>query len=265
MSRMLRCAGIVFVVTAALAASGCGEGDAPATAKGAAQVGAEEIPKGDAGRRMYFEKRCKDGHYGLCGELGLMWERGWGGAKDKAKADEYYRLACDFAVVTSCQALGTELSPEKELEVLGKKCAAGSAFACNNQGQLLLTGTGVPADPAKARPLLETGCAGGFATACRALSGIWGNGVGVTKDAAKQQEYKAKSEALDAATNALEVKYFHVPPRDKLPVGHASEELIRSLKGDNASQDEMNKKLMEGAAKKLGGILGKDAGVEPKN
>jgi TPR repeat protein len=212
---------------------------------------------------MYFEKRCKEGHYGLCGELGLMWERGWGGEKSKAKADEYYRKACDYAVVDSCLALDIELKPKQELEILDKKCASGSAFACNNQGQLLLTGTGVTTDQGKARPVLEKGCAGGFASSCRGLATIWGNGLGVAKDEAKQKEYQAKAQELDAATRALEAKYFHIPPHDQLPVGHASPELIQSLKGDKAAQDDMNKKVLEGTAQKLGVILGKDGGVEP--
>jgi TPR repeat protein len=257
------CAGIAIAFTAALAASACGNKD-DSTGSGAVQAAPDAIPKGDAGRRMYFEKRCKEGHYGLCGELGLMWERGWGGAKDKAKADEYRRLACDFAVVDSCTALGVELTPDMELGILDKKCAAGSAFACNNQGQLLVTGTGVAADPAKARPLLEKGCKGGFPSSCRALSNMWGQGLGVTKDEAKQKEYKAKADALDAEISALEAKYFHIPPRDQLPIGHASQGLIQSLKGDKAAQNEMNEKILESAAKKLGATVDRDAGPEPK-
>ena len=257
------CAGIAIAVTAALALSACGGED---DKKGAGAVTAEsdEIPKGDAGRRMYFEKRCKEGHYGLCGELGLMWEKGWGGDVDKAKAKEYRQLACDFAVVDSCSALGIELSLEKELEILGKKCAAGSAFACNNQGHMLLTGTGVAADPAKAKPLFEKGCAGGFPASCRGLANIFGNGLGVTKDEAKQKEYQTKAAALDAEIAALEVKYFHIPPRDQLRVGRPSEGLIKSMRGEKTEQDELNKKMLEDATKKLGVIVGADAGTGPK-
>jgi TPR repeat protein len=258
------CAGIAIAVTAALAVSACGNKD-DSTGAAAAAAEPDAIPKGDAGRRMYFKKRCKEGHYGLCGELGLMWEKGWGGAKDKAIAAGYRRQACDFGVVDSCTALGIELTPEQELEILDKRCVAGAAFACNNRGQLLLTGTGVAADPVKARPLLEKGCAGGFPSSCRALSNIFGQGLGVTKDEAKQKEYKAKADALEAEIGALEAKYFHIPPRDQLPVGHASEGLIQSLKGDQAAQNEMNKKILESAAKKLGDTIGKDAGPSPKN
>ena len=38
-------------------------------------------------------------HAGLCGELGTMWEKGYGVPKDRKKADEYYRLACDQALM----------------------------------------------------------------------------------------------------------------------------------------------------------------------
>jgi TPR repeat protein len=249
---------------AGLSAPACG-GDDAKTGDAVSQGAADEIPKGDAGRRMYFEKRCDEGHYGLCGELALMWSKGWGGDKDKAKADAFYRKACDFAVVDSCAALGIELTPEKELEILAGKCAAGSAFACNNQGQLLLTGTGVAADPGKAKGLLEKGCAGGFASSCRGLANIYGYGLGREKDETKQKEYRAKAAAIDAETAALEVKYFHIPPRDQLPVGRPAPWLAKELKGESPEQQELNQELVEDAAKKLRAALGADGGVAPKD
>jgi TPR repeat protein len=258
-----RYAGFMLAASAAFALTACGKG-AASTGAGAPQAESDEIPKGDAGKRMYFEKRCKEGHAGMCGELGLMWARGWGGAKDKAKADEYHKMGCDFAVLDSCKALGIEMTPQQELEILDKKCAAGSAFACNNQGQLLLGADQlVPADPAKARPLLEKGCAAGYGASCRGLAHIWGEGLAVTKDEAKAKEYGAKAEAADAAVRALEAKYFHIPPRDQLPVGHASKAFIDSMKGDPA-QDEMNQKAIEAAAKKAAEALGKEKAAEPK-
>jgi len=260
-----RYAGFMLAASAAFALMACGKGDA-STGAGTPQAESDEIPKGDAGRRMYFEKRCKEGHAGMCGELGLMWERGWGGDKDKAKANEYYKMGCDSAVLASCSALGIELTPQKELEILDKKCAAGSAFACNNQGHLLLGADGlVPADPAKARLVLEKGCAAAYGASCRGLAQIWGTGVGVTKDESKAKEYIVKAEAADAAVRALEAKYFHIPPRDKLQVGHASQAFVDSLKGDKAAQDEVDAKAAEAAVKKAADAIGKGQPDEPKN
>jgi TPR repeat protein len=244
---MIRSSRLVRLAVAALAglsASACGSDDAK-TGDAVSQGAPDVIPKGDAGRRMYFEKRC--------------------GEKDKAKADAFHRKACDFAVVDSCVALGIELTPEKELEILGGKCAAGSAFACNNQGQLLLTGTGVAADPAKAKGLLEKGCAGGFASSCRGLANIYGRGLGVTKDEAKQKEFQTKAAAIDAETTALEVKYFHIPPRDQLPVGRPASGFAEALKGENPEQQALNQKLLDDTAKKLKAALGADGGVGPKD
>jgi TPR repeat protein len=257
-----RYAGFALAAGAAFASMACGKGDAP-KGDAAVQADPDEIPKGDAGKRMYFEKRCKEGHAGLCGELGLMWDRGWGGAKDQVKAKEYYKMGCDFAVLTSCEALGVELTSEKALQILDQKCAAGSAFACNNEGHVLLNGADVAADPAKARLLLEKGCAGGYAASCRGLAHIWRDGVGVAKDEAKAKEYDAKGDAAEAAVNALEVKYFHIPPRDQLPVGHASQEFIDSIKGSDPAADEMNKKVLEDAAKKAAEEIGKEKAAEP--
>jgi hypothetical protein len=252
MRRTWRWAGILLAAGAATAAAACGDED-PAKPAGGSAVDPQEIPKGDAGKRMYFEKRCKEGHIGMCGELGLMWEKGWGGAKDKAKADVYYKQACDFGVFESCKALGVELKPAEELERLQANCAKGSAFACNNAGALLLGADQlVPADPAKALPALEKGCAGGFAASCRGLARMYGKGIGVTVDEGKAKEYAAKADAAAAAVDALEAEYFHRPPRDELPVGRPSKAFFDSMKGDKADQDALNQKVLDDAAKKAG-------------
>jgi TPR repeat protein len=248
MRRIWKATGAAILAAGLLATSACNGGNgsqaelAKKNAVAAAKAEAEKIPVGDAARRLYFEQACRDGRAGLCGELGQMWERGWGGPKDKKKADEYYKLACDRAVVDSCTAIGITLTPEKELEILDKNCAAGNAFSCNNQGQLLFNGfESVKPDRAKAMPLLEKACAGAFGASCRTLAKIYGIGVGVPADEAKAKEYNAKAEAADAAMRALEEKYLGATPHDRLPIGHVSEFTL-ALERTSDAQDERSRK-----------------------
>jgi TPR repeat protein len=253
MSRFFKGTCLAFLI-AGLFAIAC-RGEEAATkapepaAKPAAAKEKAKIPIGDAGRRLYFEKRCRDGHAGLCGELGLMWEKGYGGEKNKQKADEYYRLACDQAVLGACEAIGEELAPAKELEILDKNCAAGSAFACNNRGQILVAGReDVKADPAKALPFLEKGCSGGYASSCRSLAVVFGTGMGVAADEAKSKEYGAKAAAADAVVRALEEEYLGVLPHDKQPIGRASSYTLNLANATDAQEEELKKAKEKGAA-----------------
>ena len=252
MRRTCRALGSSILIAGALAAAACSGGGGtsaaePPKAKPAAEQ--QKIPVGDAGRRMYFEAQCRAGRAGLCGELAQMWERGWGGPKDKKKADEYYKMACDQAVVESCTALGIDLKPERELEILDKNCAAGSAFACNNQGQLLFNGFDtLKPDQAKALPILEKGCAGGYAPSCRTLAQVYGMGVGVGKDEAKAKAYHEKAQAADAAMRAIEAKYLGMLPHDELPIGRTSSFTL-GLENGNKQQDEANRAALEKAAR----------------
>lgn len=243
MSRYWRKISLALAVAAILAVACRGEEIGKAPQEGAAAGPAKEkIPPGDAGRRLYFEMRCREGHAGLCGELGLMWEKGYGGPKDGQKAREYYRLGCDQAVAASCAALGIELPPGKELEILGQKCDGGSAFACNNRGQMLLTGVeGTPADPGKALPVLEKGCAGGYASSCRSLAHVWRSGMGVTADEAKAGEYEARAGEADARIRGLEEKYLGMLPHDKLPIGRASQYTLDLAKAAEAQEEALRK------------------------
>jgi TPR repeat protein len=254
MKRTWKETGAVILVAGLFSATACRSEDvepkATGTQAGASVAKEEKIPIGDAGRRLYFEKRCSDGHAGLCGELGVMWEKGYGGPKDKKKADEYYKIACDQAVFASCEALGIELKPEKELEILDKNCASGSAFACNNQGQILFNGLeNIKPDREKAMPLLEKGCSGGYASSCGTLATTYSMGIGVEKDAVKAKEFQAKAAAAQEAVQVLEAKYLGALSHDELPIGSVSG-VTKGLVELGKQQEEAKKKMEEEKAQK---------------
>lgn len=189
----------------------------------------EQKPRGDAARRLLFEKRCNDGHFGLCGELGLMWERGWGGQRDKAKADEYYKIACDHAVPKACERLAKELKPADQQRIHEEDCAKGNGFACNNLGHMLLGDMGIPKDEARARELLDKACSAGYPASCITLEKMLSTGVGGPEDKERAEQVLEKAKAAVQAEEALKVEYLGTPPRDKLPVVKPSEEFLEKV------------------------------------
>jgi TPR repeat protein len=209
--------------------SGCSSEKQPANQE-QIEVKKEQIPRGDAARRLLFEKRCLEGHFGLCGELGLMWERGWGGQKDKVKADEYYKKACDRGVLKACKALGRDLPPEEQMGIYDKYCEEGNGFSCNNLGHMLLGDMGVPKDEAKARACLDKACSAGYAASCFTLEKILSAGIGGSEDKERAKEIMERARTAVEADEALKAKYLGAPPRDKLPVVKPSKELLEQLK-----------------------------------
>lgn len=205
----------------------------------------EVIPKGDAGRRMFFELRCESGHAGMCGELAMMYEKGWGGDRDKKKADQYYKRSCEEGVLESCEKAGIEMTTEHQKEILDSRCEKGVAFACNNLGHLLWLGKGVEHDPTRARTMLKKGCEGGFSASCRGLGKMWGTGQGGPKDKEKALEWKKKGEVAFAAEEAMKLKYLHTTPMTQRPVGKARPELLEARKKQAKEVKDMNKQMIE--------------------
>jgi len=233
----------LIAAAAAVLALACGEGEK--TEPSRADPSQEEIPKGDAGRRMYFERRCDSGHAGMCGELALMWAKGWGGDKNREKANALYGRACDEGVPEACAKVGRELSPEKQVEILDTNCAKGVAFACNNLGHLLWLGDGVEQDAARARDILAKGCDGGFSASCRALVKLYGKGIGGDKDEETARKWSEKEKAAALAEEAMELKYLHAKPMSQRPVGHARPSLIEARKRKAEEASEINKNMVE--------------------
>ncbi len=236
----------VAIVVAALLFAGCGvEKELPS-----ADPAEEEIPMGDAGRKMYFQKRCDAGHGGMCGELALMWREGWGGQKDEEKAKQVYRSSCDQGVPTSCDAIGEKLEPKRQAEILEANCAKGVAFACNNLGHLLWMGEGIEKNPVEAREKLTVACDEGFSASCKALTKMWGLGKGGAKDTEKAKEYRKKAEAAKKAETAMELKYLHSKPMSQRPVGKARPSQIEARKKQSLETDAMNRNIIKDAFQK---------------
>ena len=153
----------------------------------------KEKPKGDAARRIYFKKLCDEHNFGVCGELGVMFEHGYGGSKDNKMATKYHLEACDHGVRDSCRAINKKLTPKQELAIYKADCQKNYKFSCNNLGQILLAGQGVPKDAVAARAALKKGCDAGSPRSCKILAKLMNDGVGGPKDVDGAKKIQQKS------------------------------------------------------------------------
>ena len=202
-----------------LLVTGCTDEDPNLETGVTGDVVPEVVPSGDAGRRLLFQLRCDAGHGGMCGELALMYKKGYGGAKNAVKAKEFYKKACDLGVEQSCVDIGVELSWEKELEIVTRDCEKGNPFSCNNMGYILWMGEKMEHDLPEARKALTKACDSGYSASCRGLTKMWKQGLGGDKDEKKATEYAEKTKKALEAEEALKAKYLHMIPTEKLPVG----------------------------------------------
>lgn len=79
-----------------------------------------------------------------------------------------------------------------------KAAKRGNADAMNNQGMLLLQGSGVAASPSTALDLFRKAAAQGHVTAARNIAYVYENGIGVTQDLARSRVWYQHSAALSA-------------------------------------------------------------------
>ena len=202
-----------------LFAVGCTDEDTKAETAARDKVISGAVPSGDSGRRLLFQLRCDADHGGMCGELALMYKKGYGGIKSASKAKELYKKSCDLGVEQSCVEIGVDLSWEKKLSIVTRDCEKGNPFSCNNMGYILWMGKEVKHDLPAARKALTKACESGYSASCRGLVTMWNNGLGGEKNEKKGHEYTAKAKKALEAEEALKARYLHMIPTDKLPVG----------------------------------------------
>ena len=108
--------------------------------------------------RREWTTACASGEPKGCTDLGLLFSKGLGGAKDEARARELSRQGCD----------------------------GGNAIGCTNLGFLFRNGLGGAKDEARARELYRQGCDGGDANGCGNLGGMIYYGQGGAKNVAER-------------------------------------------------------------------------------
>jgi len=171
--------------------------------------------------REWYEKAAAKGDANAMGNLGWLYQNGYGVTQDYAKAREWYEKA---AAKDNADAMGNlgwlhqngygvTQDYAKAREWYEKAAAKDDAKAMDNLGWLYIKGLGVTQDYAMAREWFEKAAAKDNADAMGNLGWFYADGKGVEKDFAKAREWyeKAAAKGDEDANLSLE----------KLPIAEA--------------------------------------------
>jgi TPR repeat protein/serine/threonine protein kinase len=141
-----------------------------------------------------FERACGRGNAGACGEYAsLLWHGRGGVARDRTRARELFRKACDGGEEDSCLNVYVDDVGEAgarapaAIEALGRLCEKEHmATACEVLGDFHFSGKGLPQSDAKAAGYYQRACSGigldrPSSSACSSLAALHLSGKGVDK------------------------------------------------------------------------------------
>ncbi len=161
------------------------------------EVLGEGFAAGDATQKTraaeFFEKACAGGNATGCNNLGVLYSKGSGVAKDAARAEALFE----------------------------KACAIGRADSCGGAAQMLYNGNGVAQDKKKAARLFEQGCIGGSGASCEVAGVYYSQGGVFAKDETHALRLLDKgceaklAMACDAAGLLIQRQALDGPPEKK--------------------------------------------------
>ena len=233
---MIRLVGLAFLFAAALACSGperpnsdarramlqasCAAGDLTACYRLGTYL--EYVESSPAAALPLYLRACDGKVASACTNLGSLYGRGSGVARDDAKAAALYRNACDRGDATACANLadflmrgtGVTADPAAGLALYGKACEAGDKIACRDLGATYVSGDRVPRDPTLGARWLQKGCDLGSAQACGDLANIYDRGsTGVRDPAMARRLYRRSCDGVPASVQDGPVIVLHWMPR----------------------------------------------------
>ena len=152
-----------------------------------------------------FQNGCNIGERQGCNNLGLMYYRGEGVAKDLNRAANLFKRACDAGGPGGCMNLGlmyvkgeeVPKDPDRAANLFKRACDANLAAGCTNLGLMYAKGEYVPQDFNRAAALYTRGCDGGNALGCNNLGLFHEHGRGVPKDLSRAADLFKKACDLD--------------------------------------------------------------------
>jgi TPR repeat protein len=135
-------------------------------------------------------KACDSGERQGCNNLGLMYYRGEGVAKDLNRAADLYKRACDAGGTGGCLNLGlmylrgesVPKDPNRAADLFKRSCDGNLAQACTNLGLMYARGENLTQDLNRASALYTRACDGGNPQGCNFLGLLNEHGRGVPKD-----------------------------------------------------------------------------------
>jgi len=137
-----------------------------------------------------YRKACDGGERKGCHDLGLMYQRGEGVAKDLNRAAGLFKRACDAGGTGGCLDLGLmylrgEGVPKdlnRAADLYKRACDAGAPPGCTDLGRMYHDGEGVAKDFNRAAELFKSACDAGGSIGCLDLGTMYRRGEGVPKD-----------------------------------------------------------------------------------
>jgi len=137
-----------------------------------------------------YRKACDGGERKGCHDLGLMYYRGEGMAKDLNRAADLFKRACDAGGFGGCQDLGLMYSRgegvAKDLDraagLFKRACDAFIAPGCTDLGLMYYKGEGETKDLNHAADFFKRACDAGGSGGCLNLGSMYSRGEGVSMD-----------------------------------------------------------------------------------
>ena len=158
-------------------------------------------------------KACDGGERQGCNNLGLMYYRGEGVAKDLNRAADLYKRACDAGGSGGCLNLGlmylrgesVAKDPNRAADLFKRSCDENLAQACTNLGLMYARGENLTQDFNRAATFYTRACDGGNPQGCNFLGLLNEHGRGVPKDVSRAADLfkKACDAGLDLGCENL--------------------------------------------------------------
>jgi class 3 adenylate cyclase len=154
-----------------------------------------------------YRKSCDGGERKGCHDLGLMYYRGEGVAKDLHRSADLYKRACDAGGTGGCLDLGlmylrgdgVPKDLNRAADFYRRACDAGAPPGCTDLGRMYNDGKGVAKDLNRAADLFKRACDGGGPGGCLSLAVMYEHGRGVPKDLSRAADLFKR--ACDAGLN----------------------------------------------------------------
>jgi TPR repeat protein len=154
-----------------------------------------------------YRKACDGGERKGCHDLGLMYFKGEGVAKDLNRAAGLFKRACDEGGTGGCLDLGEMYSRgegvpndlNRAADFFKRACDAGGAPGCTDLGRMYHHGEGVAQDFNRAADLFKKACDAGGSVGCLDLGEMYVRGQGVLRDRNRAADLFKK--ACDAGVN----------------------------------------------------------------
>ena len=153
--------------------------------------------------RPLLDRACDTGNAEACGDLGQIYDSGWGITQDHNRAAALFLKACNAGNVDSCLSLGVSYGNGNGVEqdyshardLFSLSCDKGNSLGCAYLGDIYKNGYSVAQDYQRAVTLYTKSCESGqeYGYGCAALGAMYQNGYGAPKDSEKAKQLYGKA------------------------------------------------------------------------